>query len=201
MLWKPGSLFAGEMDVQRVLRPAGGEGRWRAREFSRGLPSGVRYRLRPPRPRYNLHRKQLPTEMLQQKATTYVEENLITQGRSDAIMAVIMAERGDSAIANDQAIGLDDAGGSGGKMLTLAQLQELLAKRERQMQEGGTPEQPTDQCASGRALLRGLRPAAAVASLQLHPRRHRRPGRAVPALDGAGGTNVPAYTPIGPSRA
>ena len=88
--------------------------------------------------------------MLQQKATTYVEENLITQGRSDAIMAVIMAERGDSAIANDQAIGLDDAGGSGGKMLTLAQLQELLAKRERQMQEGGTPEQPTDQCASGR---------------------------------------------------
>ena len=46
---------------------------------------------------------------------------------------------------NDQAIE-DDAGlAGGGKMRSQAQLQELLVKRERRMQEGGATDEPTDQ--------------------------------------------------------
>ncbi len=96
-------------------------------------------------PRYNLHRKQLPTDILQEKCDAYVAAGLVLQNRADAMMAVIQAERGESGVVNDQAIEDDAAGAGAGKMLSQAQLQELLAKRERQMQDGGAPDDPTDQ--------------------------------------------------------
>ena len=83
--------------------------------------------------------------MLQEKCDAYVAEGLVTQNRADAMMAVIQAERGENGVVNDQAIEDENGLAGAGKMLSQAQLKELLAKRERQMQEGGTPDEPTDQ--------------------------------------------------------
>ena len=84
-------------------------------------------------------------EILQEKCDACVAEGLVAQSRADAIMAVIAAERGESGVVNDQAIEDDAVAAGAGKMLSQAQLQELLTKREQQMQDGGTPENPTDQ--------------------------------------------------------
>jgi hypothetical protein len=97
----------------------------------------------------NLHRRQLPDDILQQKAQQYVDEELISRRKADDILEIIRCERGQGATTNDLAMGDDAAGSSGGagasRKLSRAEMVELLAKREAQMREGGTAEHPTDQ--------------------------------------------------------
>ena len=97
----------------------------------------------------NLHRRQLPDEILQEKAQQYVDEELISRKKADDILEIIRCERGQGATTNDLAGGDGDAagasGGGGSRKLSRAEMVELLAKREAQMRDGGTDEHPTDQ--------------------------------------------------------
>ena len=64
------------------------------------------------------------------------------------MLAVIRSERGTSGVANDGAADGDDDGAvlaGAPRRLSRAELEALLAKRIRQMQEGGTDDAPTDQ--------------------------------------------------------
>lgn len=114
LVWCPGSLHGGRLDIQRVL--------------------------------FNLHRRQLPTDVLVAKADEYVNEQLVTQAEADGMLAVIRSERGTSGIANDAADGDDDAVLVGApRRLSRHELQALLEKRVGQMKEGGSDDAPTDQ--------------------------------------------------------
>ena len=88
---------------------------------------------------FNLHRRQLPTNILEDKARDYVIEGLVTQDEVDGMLAVIRSERGESGVANDGAEGDDDGPGQIGapRRLTRDELHALLAERVRQMEEGG----------------------------------------------------------------
>ena len=114
--WKPGTLFDGPLDVERVI--------------------------------LNLHRRGLPMEVLEQKASQYVEKELISREKADTILKIARGERGQGPEANLLG-GPDDEDGDatrGTRKLNLAEMAALLAKREGQMREGGTDEHPTDQC-------------------------------------------------------
>ena len=114
LVWRPGSLHGGRLDIQRVL--------------------------------YNLHRRQLPTDVLTAKADEYVSEGLVTQAEADGMLQVIRSERGTSGIANDAADAGDDAVPPGApRRLSRSELQALLEKRVGQMKEGGSDDAPTDQ--------------------------------------------------------
>ena len=101
---------------------------------------------------FNLHRRRLPTEVLDDKAAEYVEKHgdLVTAGQAKAIMDVIKAERGEIGIANDAAFCNDgDAAAaerSGlSRRLSREEMEALLAERIEQMKSGGTEDHPTDQ--------------------------------------------------------
>ena len=86
-------------------------------------------------------------EILEEKAEQYVEKELITRAKADSILEIILGERGQGPEANPLG-GADDEDGNatrGTRKLSLPEMATLLAKRERQMQEGGTDEHPTDQ--------------------------------------------------------
>ena len=85
-------------------------------------------------------------EIIEEKAGQYVEKELITRAKADSILEIILGERGQRPEANP--LGADDEDGNatrGTRKLSLSEMATLLAKRERQMQEGGTDEHPTDQ--------------------------------------------------------
>ncbi len=114
--WRPGTLHGGRLDIQQVL--------------------------------FNLHRRQLPTDILVAKAQDYVNEGRVSQAEADSMLAVIRSERGTSGVANDGAADGDDDGAvlaGAPRRLSRAELEALLAKRIRQMQEGGIDDAPTDQ--------------------------------------------------------
>ena len=86
-------------------------------------------------------------EMIEQKAEQYVEKELITKAKAYSILEIILGERGQGPEANPLG-GADDEDGNatrGTRKLSLPEMAALLAKREGQMQEGGTDEHPTDQ--------------------------------------------------------
>ena len=86
-------------------------------------------------------------EILEEKAGQYVEKELITKAKADSILEIILGERGQGPEANPLG-GADDEDGSatrGTRKLSLSEMAALLAKREGQMQQGGTDEHPTDQ--------------------------------------------------------
>ena len=87
-------------------------------------------------------------EILEEKAGQYVEKELITRAKADSILEIILGERGQGPEANPLG-GADDEDGNatrgGTRKLSLPEMAALLAKREGQMQEGGTDEHPTDQ--------------------------------------------------------
>ena len=118
--WKPGSLHAGVLDIQRVL--------------------------------YNMHRRNCPTEVIEEKATQYATSTppLIPADMAKAILDTIRAERGPAPVVNDGLVLADpsDATGPGisaNRKLGQNELEELLAKREALMQAGGPPGLPSDQ--------------------------------------------------------
>ncbi len=114
LVWRPGSLHGGRLDIQRVL--------------------------------FNLHRRQLPTDVLIAKAEEYVSEGLVAQAEADGMLGVIRSERGTSGIANDAADAGDDAAPAGApRRLSRDELQALLEKRVGQMKQGGSDDAPTDQ--------------------------------------------------------
>ena len=86
-------------------------------------------------------------EILQEKAEQYVEKELTTKPKADSILEIILGERGQGPEANPLG-GADDEDGNaarGTRKLSPPEMAALLAKREGQMQEGGTDEHPTDQ--------------------------------------------------------
>ena len=93
-------------------------------------------------------------EILEEKAGQYVEKELITRAKADSILEIILGERGQGPEANPLG-GADDEDGNatrGTRKLSLPEMAALLAKREGQMQEGGTDEHPTDQSDISREL-------------------------------------------------
>ena len=94
----------------------------------------------------NLHRRQLPMQVLVQKANDYVGEQLVTRTKADGILAFIRQERGEVVVANDADNSEDEAiAARGHRRLSMVEMQQLLEKRVNQMKMGGTDDAPTDQ--------------------------------------------------------
>ena len=109
-LWTKGTLHAGVLDVHRVL--------------------------------FNLHRKNLPDQALKDKAAAYVKEWLIDDESSKRVLNCIFQERGTTTYLNDgvEEVPENTANGGSSSKLSPAALKELLAKRERMMQESKSGE-------------------------------------------------------------
>ena len=86
-------------------------------------------------------------EILEEKAEQYVEKELITRAKADSILEIILGERGQGPEANPLggADGEDGSATRGSRKPNLSEMAAPLARREAQMQEGGTDEHPTDQ--------------------------------------------------------
>ena len=109
-LWTKGTLHAGVLDVHRVL--------------------------------FNLHRKNLPPTALIEKAKTYYEKGLIDLESSKRVLNCIFQERGTTTYLNDGVEEAPENAATGGlsTKLSPAAMKELLAKRERMMQESKSGE-------------------------------------------------------------
>ena len=87
---------------------------------------------------FNLHKKLVPTTVLQEKAAHYVRENLIAADVAQRVLRSIEQERGHAAILNDEEHQPEDE--SRGSRLTARlsaeEMKALLAKREAMMAEG-----------------------------------------------------------------
>ena len=101
---------------------------------------------------YNMHRRNCPTEVIEEKATQYATHTppLIPADMAKAILDTIRAERGPAPVVNDGLVLADpsDATGPGisaNRKLGQSELEELLANREALMQAGGPPGLPSDQ--------------------------------------------------------
>ena len=99
---------------------------------------------------FNLHRKNVPTNTLEDQAAKYVNQfpDLVTKEQADKMLAVIRGERGEIPTINDTTLDdgaapLDSVGFS--RRLTKSEMVDLLAKRVEQMKAGGTDNEPTDQ--------------------------------------------------------
>ena len=95
---------------------------------------------------FNLHRRQLPMDAIDQKANDYVTDGLVTREEADGMLLVIRAERGVGGIANEVCGNESDPAPScAPRRLSKNELQALLDKRVGQMQDGGSDDSPTDQ--------------------------------------------------------
>ena len=95
---------------------------------------------------FNLHRKLLPMDVIEEKANDYVSAGLVTREEADGMLAVIRSERGASGIANEVTGDDNDAVMvSGPRRLSRDEMQDLLDKRIEQMKQGGSDDTPTDQ--------------------------------------------------------
>ena len=97
---------------------------------------------------WNLHRRQLPDDVLNQKIDLYIAEGLLNEVDAEPMRKCIEAERGRAPI--DNVMGVDDgnadgAAPSGNRKLTPAQMEALLARRIEMMNAGAAPGAETDQ--------------------------------------------------------
>ena len=97
---------------------------------------------------FNLHRKNLPPMALEEKRVEYVKEGLIDKESSKRVLNCILQERGTTTYLNDGVEEVPENAAMGGlsTKLSPAAMKELLAKRERMMQESRSGEgKITDQ--------------------------------------------------------
>ena len=112
--WKPGTLHAGHLDIQRML--------------------------------FNLHRRRIPTHILEEKAAEYVANEYMSRKDSEGILDVIRAQRGESGIINDGS--LDDTGDVHpglSRRLTREEIEAKLDSHIDMMKSGGEDGVETDQ--------------------------------------------------------
>ena len=103
-------------------------------------------------PWWNLHKRRFPPDTIFAKMQAYIKADLITELEAREMFNAIRAERHEPVIKNALA-GLTDfenvaevqVGGTLGGNMDLAEMAELLARRESQMREGGSDANPTDQ--------------------------------------------------------
>ena len=96
---------------------------------------------------WNLHKRGLPSEVLEEKANEYVQAGLIDEPFADSSLKLIAAERGVQALSNDGAADSDsdDKVGVLTRKLSHAELEALLLKREEQMRTSSRTSGETDQ--------------------------------------------------------
>ena len=96
---------------------------------------------------WNLHKRGLPSHVLEEKARKYVEAGLIDEPFADSSLKLIAAERGLRALANDGAADpdSDDKVGVLTRKLSPAELEALLQKRGEQMRASDRTSGETDQ--------------------------------------------------------
>ncbi len=98
---------------------------------------------------FNLHRKLLPTDVLQNKAREYVAEGRITEAEAEQIMRAIEGERNSNRLTNDAAVDEPAAATSSStttsRRLTRAELEALLDDRQEKMRAGRAGDGITDQ--------------------------------------------------------
>ena len=96
---------------------------------------------------WNLHKRGLPSEVLEEKAREYVQAGLIDEPFADSSLKLIAAERGVQALSNDGAADSDsdDKVGVLTRKLSHAELEALLLKREEQMRTSSRTSGETDQ--------------------------------------------------------
>ena len=113
---------------------------------------------------WNLHRRRLPTDVLEKTINRYIEDGSIDQGDAERMFKCIQQERGEAPIVNN-ADGFagsdaeDNAGGGNGlksRKLTHAQMEALLEKRVGQLQAGAPPGTETDQFRVYKFITEGL---------------------------------------------
>ena len=111
--WQKGTLFAGTLDIQRVL--------------------------------YNLYRKMLPKQALEEKADEYVKAGFIDRHTANRVLKCIEMERGTTTHLNDGAGNeAQDAADINAKLDTKG-LEALLEKRVEMMKAGAGGTGVTDQ--------------------------------------------------------
>ena len=96
---------------------------------------------------WNLHKRGVPSHVLEEKAREYVESGYIDEPFADSALKLIAAERGIRALANDGAADpdSDDRAGVLTRKLSPAELETLLQKREQQMRTSERASGDTDQ--------------------------------------------------------
>ena len=95
---------------------------------------------------YNLHRRQIPTSVLEDKATEYVSSGYMEEHESKGILNTIRAERGESGVVNDGALEGDGPVNAGlFRRLTPEEIKAKLADNIEKMKAGGEDGVETDQ--------------------------------------------------------
>lgn len=107
---------------------------------------------------WNLHRRNLPLDVIDKKIQTYTEEGLIENGEAERMFKCIQSERGEAPIEND--MGSDGGEGVNGRLgsrkLTQAQMETMLERRIQLMKEGAPDGAETDQYRVFRFIVEGL---------------------------------------------
>ena len=95
---------------------------------------------------FNLHRRLIPTSVLEEKAAEYVASEYISEAEAKYILDVIRAERGESGVANDAALDGDGPVNPGlSRRLTPEEIEAKLADNIEKMKAGGEEGVETDQ--------------------------------------------------------
>ena len=95
---------------------------------------------------FNLHRRQIPTSVLEGKAAEYVASEYMSEAEAKGILDVIRAERGESGVANDGALDGEGPVNPGlSRRLTREEIEAKLADNIEKMKAGGEPGVETDQ--------------------------------------------------------
>ncbi len=87
---------------------------------------------------FNLHRKQLPTEVLKIKADKYIEEGLLKFHEAELSIKTIEAERSKQRMSNDACEDQQDDARTRGRLssqLTINEMEELLKDRLEKMKQ------------------------------------------------------------------
>ena len=95
---------------------------------------------------FNLHRRQIPTSVLQEKAAGYVESKYMSEKEATGILNTILFERGENGVANDGALDGDGLVNHGlSRRLTPEEIEAKLADNIEKMKAGGEEGVVTDQ--------------------------------------------------------
>ena len=95
---------------------------------------------------FNLHRRQIPTSVLEEKAAEYVASKYLVEAEAKGILDVIRAERGESGVANDSALDGEGPVNPGlSRRLTREEIEAKLEKNIEMMKSGGEEGIETDQ--------------------------------------------------------
>ena len=95
---------------------------------------------------FNLHRRLIPTSVLEEKAAEYVASEYISEAEAKYILDVIRAERGESGVANHAALDGDGPVNPGlSRRLTPEEIEAKLADNIEKMKAGGEEGVETDQ--------------------------------------------------------